>query len=159
MAINHTPETFTRLGSGARSCLPAYAGLPGSELPRELPGALRREPDRNTSATTINGLLIRVICTVTQLSRLPCIPQINSKCILGYTSEQQGEGPEIQGDMILPEIINPGGRPGPSECEVYTARGGLLRTNCPTLAPLRAVEPMKGQKNERPDSTAPIFSE
>ena len=61
--------------------------------------------------------------------------------------------------MILPEIINPGGRPGPSECQVYTARGGVLRTNCPTLAPFRAVEPMKGQKNERPDSTVPIFSE
>ena len=97
MAINHTPETFTRLGSGARSCLPAYAGLPGSELPRELPGALRREPDRNTSATTINGLLIRVICTMTQLSRLPSIPQTNSKCIFGDTSEQQGKGRKSKG--------------------------------------------------------------
>lgn len=37
--------------------------------------------------------------------------------------------------MILPEIINPDGRPGPSECRVYTAQGGLLRTNYPTLAP------------------------
>jgi len=136
VAINHTPETFTRLGSGARSCLPAYAGLPGSELPREPPGALRREPDRNTSATTINGLLIRVICTVTQLSRLPCIPQINSKCILGYTSEQQGEGPEIQGDMILPEIINPDGRPGPSGCRVYTAPGGSSAPTYPYPGPV-----------------------
>ena len=47
-----------------------------------------------------------------------------------------GEGPEIQGDMILPEIINPDGRPGPSECRVYTAQGGLLRTNYPCPGPV-----------------------
>jgi hypothetical protein len=30
--------------------------------------------------------------------------------------------------MILPEIINPGGRPGPSEYRVYTPNGGQRLT-------------------------------
>lgn len=60
--------------------------------------------------------------------------------------------------MILPEIINPDGRPGPSECRVYTAQGGLLRTNLPLpwprLGPYRAN---KGAKMSDPIARARIL--